>query len=231
MGKLIFSLLIIVASGCQPWPPFEKEIRQNFEVNRAAFDRLASKFDEADQRNISRNVFLWMADGELFFRVQTPERHRVQMLQSEFLDGNEILRNVLITDDAEWSILMNQAGVLSLTSGNNDLIAFALGGQKDESRITFIAYHRSHTSKAKLVLCESAFEELDCGRCKLNLPDDWYVFYTWWPTADVISRHGEAVTEELWNDEDAYLDALTSSHDKCSRIGDKVIGYQDDPFE
>jgi len=214
----------LLVAGCQPWPPFEFELRENFERNYAAFVTVAEKLEASDYQSLSWPDRFWEEDSEVLFQPATfPETLWATALERQ--DDAQVVGHTLIETDAGWLPLMKQTGALGVSRGDGGTVSFLLRVAYDDVRTTLIAYQRSRTRGAKLRTCDPAFRDLDCGRCKLGLSGDWYVLYAWRPVDLLEPQHGGDV-DQLGIDDDEIWRRL----DACYAIGDEAMGYEGDPI-
>ncbi len=225
----VISPAVLLLAGCTPWPPYEAELRQHFEEHRDAFTKYSEAFKNSDHRSISRTGFLLAEEGR-WTPILKVEAEALRSLRSEFPNGEEILINRELDDEAFWEAGFTRLGIHSASKTQAGHTVFGFLSETADERTTHISFHDDPTTRSGLITCREGFQSLACGRCKVDLSDVWYIFYGWIP-GDLLSRYGPGYEPAMLEDDELYLTTYTASLDRCLAEGDEAMGYETAPFE
>lgn len=183
--------LLLLISACDGWPPLESDARNHFEEHRESFERLARKMRSTD-----------------YWRVAI-EGAVVEVTPTDDGDYEEQFK---IEDDPEWRELLDDVRMFMVLQSDGAVWTDP-GGMwgNHENRIGHNGFAHNPSMLDEYKLCQSGHENIPCGLCAVDLGDDWYIYYRWFP--EHFSK----------DDLDAYLDGRISL-DEYSDLKDE--GYR-----
>ncbi len=199
----IILLSVLLLCGCGEWPPDEEDAREHFEDNREMLEALEQRLAATKYGSVKVSG-LRMVEGS--YKVD-------RFTERETLE-----------DGAEWNRLLMDANVNSI-SRNEDAYFFSFGGDpfKGESSGEMQFMHQTGAA-TELKLCESDFEEARCGRCVVELDDDWWIEYEWFPDSVAPEATKAYADGEMTDNE--YWATLGKALDECVKEGNSLIGYK-----
>ena len=206
------TLGVFCIAGCSEWPPNSEHLRDQFLENRQAYSALRQK----------------MLSSE-FVRVRTYLNVDDDTVLFEWLEYSEEFddyhTDASIAQDPEWRALLMDARVFDVAREDDDLslrpipsrfslLANLIGRQSEDKQTMEIDYVHSTTNRPQLRACRSDFASLRCGACVVDLEQDWFILYRWYPseysTDALVNR---AINEDMSQDE---LDLFIEEHvDPC----------------
>ena len=208
---MLFSLLLPVIWGCEKWPPRHEELTENFESNRLAFDSLEAKILTSEFSLVSQNGVL---GTEL---LDNPN----YVIAKTWVDGGT--RSEIVVNDAEWAQYFLQAGVW-LVGKYYDGIAMTPGPDLTHRKSSFdVEYVRSASLREWLKPCSSEYEQLKCGACAVDLADNWFIEYQWFPE-QIVPGGFDLVNNGVLSEED-YGAMFQENLTRCMKDGYTAIGY------
>ncbi len=199
----ILLVFVLPLCGCGEWPPDEEDAREHFEDNREMLEALEQKLAATKYDSVKVSG-LRMAEGS--YKVD-------RFTERETLE-----------DGAEWNRLLMNANVNSV-SRQEDAFFFSFGGDpfdgETSGEIQFMHYA---DAVPELKQCQSEFEEARCGRCIVELYDDWWIDYQWFP--DNVAPEATKAHADGDLSDDQYWLTFGKALDDCVKKGNSLIGYK-----
>lgn len=202
----ILLLSVLLLSGCGEFPPDEDEAREQFEDSREMLKELEVRLAGTKYGTVKVSG-LKMAEGS--YKV------------------DRFTKRESLEDGAEWNELMIDADINSV-SRNEGAYFFSFGGDPFEDEISGEMKFMHQTGAAtELKQCESDFEEARCGRCVVELEDDWWIYYDWFPDS-VAPDATKAYADGAMTDNEYWV-TLGNALDACVKEGNVLLGYETAP--
>ena len=204
-------LLLTLLSGCEQWPPYEDELRENFTNNREAFDTLRTKIQGTEYIHLSMT-------GIYGIPRFNDSKHVVADMQGEDHIEQEIIEN-----DPEWDDLFLAANVFAVAQHENVVTLRFIGALENKKRTTHAEYVCGVEQGESRKPCLPEHEKLRCGLCSVDLEDGWFIEY-WWSPEEVVPGGLDLLTNDEIPEEE-YWELFDQNLKQCRIDGYKAIGY------
>ena len=213
MRRLATALLIFpFLSSCEKWPPYEKELRQNFAENRVAMETLGAKIADTKYRRVSQTGIIGIHRLDDSFNVV-----------AEY-GGDEFIAPDLIEDDPKWEQNFKQANLFSVSIYEGKT-TYGLGGElPDKKRSIWVEYAHNTDRKSDLKSCLPEHNDLLCGQCGVILDDEWFLEYWWKPRVMLPDLYDDMIDGQLSVDE--YGQKADNALQECLATDLEAIGYE-----
>lgn len=160
MKGAIFASLISLLFGCEAWPPYSDELKENFAVNRHEFEELRRVMSESDFFEATYSVRL----GQLQTRYD--DREGIFYIDGENAsDVKKLLESTKVDSARRLS----------------DRFEFDLVSKQIWDRTYLISYvYRAKSLELKP--CGHNDQKTDKGFCEIRLDEFWALEYSWYST-------------------------------------------------
>ena len=208
---IILASFSLAVSGCDQWPPYQNELRENFTNNREAFDTLKTKIQGTEYIHVSMTGIYGIPrfDDSTYVVANT--------------QGEEYIEQEIIEDDPEWNDLFLAANVFAVAQHEDVVSLRFVGPLEDDKRTTFAEYVYDAAGRESRKTCLPEYEDLRCGLCAVDLADNWYIDYWWSPEELVLGGYDRVLDDEMTNEQ--YRETFDRNLEQCRFDGYTAIGY------
>ena len=201
-------ILLVCIGGCSEWPPQKSDYEQNYHEKKESLDRLAQKIRETD-----------------YWRVSLKRDSKVEVTPKSDLSAEDFI----IDDDPEWHDLLVDSRMFLVVQRDDGSVTvdpgFSPFGDGD-NRMGFGGYTHDPKLHTKSKVCKSAYKDIPCGHCIVDLGDNWFVWYRWYQDVSDQQQHDAYLNGELPLDE--YSRVRDEARKQCVINGYRNMGYDVD---
>ena len=220
--KIVIILAILAsASACGGWPPDSDQLKNRFLQNRESFVALENKMLSSDYDRV--------------VQYRTTDANLVLFEWSENDEQGNDIRQRSIEEAPDWWDILAASKVFTASQGDGIVsfeptpvlskrLKWLIGLRPNDNRSMHIHYVHHAGLRTSIRPCETGFESLGCGACIVDIGDDWFIQYWWFPRDFVQGGFDRVLDGELSEEE---YDALSEQRmEQCFAEGAEATEYR-----
>ena len=201
---LAFTLILQGCSG--EWPPYYGRLSENYNKNKAAFERLNQKMRESEYTSVARYS---QRDGSHIISGITARRPPAAEIK----------------DDGEWRHLFDQTKLSAIEINSGEFEFHPYSEVIVDEKKYKVNYVRVESGLRKD--CQPSHAKISCGKCYAPLDEVWGIKY-FWTDLKIFRRVNKRIEagELSWLEKQAIVDEEVR---RCRTKGYAEIGYVYEP--
>jgi hypothetical protein len=202
--------MLLLLSGCDSWPPYEKEIKEHFNSHKSDIELLREKLLDSKYLSVgeSMGVVVW---GHFYV--------------GELVDGT-IVQNEQPMDEAEWLKIFQRSEIDGVGRKNYDHTAVSISkvsfrGNLKKNIDWTISYVHDRDLPNQVRQCGNEDPNVRCGSCITELGDSWYLQYWWSPFPNLTEAEEARLNGTI--SEQEYYELSFQAMDACYAEGGMLL--------